>query len=115
LRPRFSASRTISKKYLLTYPDRSKRHINREERDSLLLSGCAKQTGSQKYLYIGAVHTLHTLADLRVLSSAPQGEYRRFLQGQFTVVAPDGKRSSERLETPGGMTARLIAKGLVAA
>jgi len=80
------------------------------------LSGCAKQTNIDRYLYIGPVHTFHALADLRQLSVIQQSECKRFLEGQFTIIAPrTNKRSSERLETPGGMTARLIRQGLVLA
>lgn len=110
-----SKSIAISKRYLLTYPDRSKKHINREERDSLLLSGCAKQIGPQQYSYIGPVHTFHAMTELSKLSITTESECRRFLQGSFVIEERGGRKYSERLETPGGMTARLIKQGSVAA
>lgn len=114
MRPRFRASRPISKRYLLTYPDGSRKHIDRETRDSLLLSGSAKQTQPLKYLYIGPVQTFHSFADLSRLTIAAPGECRRFLQGNFVIEQSDGQKITERLETPGGMTARLIKQGVLA-
>ena len=100
-------SRTISKKYLLTYPDGSRKHIHREERDSLLLAGCAKQTAPERYFYIGPVHTFHSFADLGQLQlQAEPMESRRFLPGSF-IVEMKGKKYRELMETPGAMVYRL--------
>lgn len=54
------------------------------------------------------------MTELSKLSVASPSESTAYLQGQFIIVAPGGKKSNERLESVGGMTARLIRDGLVA-
>lgn len=89
----------ISKTYLLTYPDGSKKHVSRAERDELLLSGLAKQTASDRYLFTGQCRTLHSLSELSALNLCVESQnLRRFLPGSFVVELRD-KRRRERLET----------------
>jgi hypothetical protein len=95
-----------AKRYLLTYPDGSRRHINRETRDSLLLSQSARETAPGRYLYIGEVHTYKTFSQLREISFAPTGSLRSFLAGHF-IFELKGKRNRELIETPEGMALRM--------
>ncbi len=101
----------ISKNYLLVYPDGSRKHIGRAERDDLLLSGMAKQTAPQRYLFTGQKRTLHSFAELSTLklSFTPEN-HRRFLPGSF-IFEHEGKRYTELMETPEGMAMRMSNKG----
>jgi hypothetical protein len=101
------------KLYTLTYPDRSRKNIDRIERDSLELSGSIKKTSDGQYKYIGPIHTFHTMADLGKLRITAPSECQRFLEGRFIFVDPQKVQHIERLETVGGMTARLIKQGVV--
>lgn len=106
-RYRFSGRFSISKKFLLQYPDGSKKHVSRAERDDLLLSGLAKQTAPQRYLFTGQQRTLHSLAELSTLNlgfEAPS--LRRFLPGSF-IFEHKGKRRRELMETPDECGVRL--------
>lgn len=103
----------ISKNYLLTYPDGSKKHVSRAERDDLLLSGLAKQTAPQRYLFIGQQHTLHSFAELSTLNIASEpSNLRRFLPGCF-IIELDGKRRRELLETPEACAFRMQSSSAV--
>ncbi len=73
----------------------------------MLLCGSIKEVGPCRYKYIGQVYRFRSLADLEKLSIAVVGDLRRFLNGSFIWVEPDGEQIPERLETPQGMTARL--------
>lgn len=97
----------ISKSYMLLYPDGSKKHIGRAERDDLLLSGLAKQVGPQKYAFTGPQRTLHSMSELSTLDLGfePQNA-RHFLPGLF-IVEHEGRRRKELLETPGSLACRL--------
>jgi hypothetical protein len=91
----------------LTYPDGSKKHIGRAERDDLLLSGLARQTSPQKYLYTGQQRTMHSFAELKGLNIGFQEQLkRRFLPGSF-VFELRGKRQRELMETPEACGLRL--------
>jgi hypothetical protein len=109
-----SKSEAISKSYLLTYPDGSRKHIGREERDALLGSASVKQTAPGKYLYTAPAHTFHSFADLSKLAVRFDGPTVNFLPGSFTVVEPDGAQRHERLETPEAMTSRLVRTNQIA-
>lgn len=93
-------SKLPRKIYELQYPDGSRKHIGRADRDELLLSGCAKQVAQNRYLFTGQSHTLHALSELSILNIAgeSQNPRRRFLPGCF-IVDLKGKRLGERLET----------------
>ena len=94
-------------RYLLTYPDGSREHIDRETRDNLLLSLKAKQTGPQKYRFIGETRTFHSFSELGALYlEANTQPLRRFLAGRF-VFALKGNRHRELMETPEGMAFRM--------
>jgi hypothetical protein len=97
-------------KFLLTYPDGSRKHIDRETRDQLLLSLQARQIGPQRYRFIGQHKTFHSfseLGELRIESNAP---LRRFLPGSF-IFEVHLKRRRELMETPEGMAFRLMNRG----
>jgi hypothetical protein len=105
------ASIPISKNYLLTYPDGSRKHIARAERDELLLAGLAKQTTPRNYLFTGREYTFRSFADLRPLAEMlVPTNLRRFLPGSF-VFEHDGKRHSELMETPEACACRLKLYG----
>jgi hypothetical protein len=92
---------------LLTYPDGSKKHIRRPERDDLLLSGAARQTAPDRYLFTGQRYTLHSLSELEVLAQNFQPKnLRRFLAGSF-IFEHKGKRHPELMETPEACALRL--------
>lgn len=98
---------TISKNYLLEYPDGSKKHVTRAERDDLLLSGLARQTASNRYFFTGQCRTLHSLSELSQLNiGSPKSPKRRFLPGCF-IFELNGKRQRELLETPDACAMRL--------
>lgn len=102
----------ISKSYLLTYPDGGKKHINRAERDDLLLSGAAKQIAPQKYLFTGAELRVKSFADLAKFTVLFEPlNLRSFLPGSF-IVERGEKRQRELLETPEGMVARMNRQAL---
>lgn len=103
------------KQFVVVYPDRSREHIGRTERDQLLLSGDIRQLVGNEYRYTGQVQSFHSFADLSQLQDRfqPTVELRRFLEGRFTVELK-GKRHSERLETPGAMWERLDRTGQLA-
>jgi hypothetical protein len=91
----------------LQYPDGSRKHIGRAERDDLLLSGTAKLTSPGKYAFTGQQYTLHALSELSVIAqSLNPSNLRRFLPGSF-IIEHDGKRRRELLETPGSMACRM--------
>lgn len=91
---------SISRNYLLKYPDGSKKNMSRADRDNLLLSGLAKQTGPQEFIYLGQVRTLHSFAELSTLHiTAEPKNLRRFLAGSF-IWEHAGKRKRELMETP---------------
>jgi hypothetical protein len=92
---------------LLTYPDGSRKHISRAERDSLLLSKSARETSEGRYLYAGQVHTFHSLSQLRALSVAGEAEeIVSFLSGHF-IFEIGSEKHVELLETPEAMVLRL--------
>jgi hypothetical protein len=92
---------------LVTFPDGSKKHIGRPERDDLLFSGLAKEIGPRKYRFTGQVRTLHSFPELEFLAETViPSNLKRFLPGSF-VIERDGKRTRELLETAGAMAYRL--------
>lgn len=92
-------SKLPRKIYELMYPDGSKQHIARFERDDLLLSGLAEQVAPQRYRFTGEYLTLHSMADLEKVRLNPKRTYlRRFLEGSFIVELKE-KRRHEHLET----------------
>lgn len=80
-------------------------HMNRQLRDDLVLSGLAKEVDGGRYAYIGPHRTMHTMAELGTLQIGTEPK-RHFLPGKF-IVEFDGKRHTERLETPEAYAARL--------
>lgn len=92
---------------MLAYPDGSRKHIGRSERDDLLFSGLAKQTDPRKYVYTGQARTFHSFSELESLAETViPSNLKRFLPGSF-IVEREGKRSRELLETAGAMAYRL--------
>jgi hypothetical protein len=98
------------KQFTVCYPDRSRHHVSRTERDQLLLAGLIKLKRGLEYDWRGQVQTLHSFADLAKLQSHSSEQLRRFLEGKFTIELA-GKRHSERLETPEAMAVRLEQSG----
>lgn len=103
-------------RYLIISTDGKKRHVNREERDHLLLSGVLKQVGPQEYLSTLKPITLHGLAALEAIQPQFQEANlkRRFLPGQFVIEYPrrlGAQRAHELLETPEAMALGLDAPG----
>jgi hypothetical protein len=106
--PKDLLSPNLSRKiYQLIYSDGSRKHINRAERDNLILSGLAKRTDSGNYLFIGRQVVFHSFADLQGLADAlcPK-TMRRFLAGSF-IVELNGCRRTELMETPESYVERL--------
>ena len=91
----------------LKYQDGSKKHISREERDDLVLSGLAKLVSGKQYAFTGQPKTFHSFADLGSYQfvNALSQHFRRFLPGSF-VIELKGKRTRELLETPEQMAFR---------
>jgi hypothetical protein len=93
--------------FQLSYPDGSKKHIARPERDDLLLRGLIKPSEARsQYNYIGQVKTFHSFADWAKTYADEIEILRRFLPGSF-VIERDGRRKSELLETPEAYACRL--------
>lgn len=92
---------------MLTYPDGSRKRIDRSERDDLIFAGLAKQTEPRKYLFTGQRRTLHSFAELESFAeNVIPSNLKRFLPGSF-IVEREGKRTRELLETAGAMAYRL--------
>jgi hypothetical protein len=105
----FRESITISKKYLVKFKDGSRKHVRREERDSMLLAGEIRKIGSNSYLSILPVRRFYNLADIGELKNyigPEKRNLRNYLEGKFTIEFK-GKRYSERLETPEAMALRM--------
>jgi hypothetical protein len=102
---------------LLTYKDGSRKHITREERDSLVLSRQAKPTASGNYFYTGQPIVLHSLPELVILKDSlnmPSSAIRAYLPGLFKIEHPTTKRKRmEWLETPERMHVRLEQQGVL--
>lgn len=96
------------KNFTVVYPDRSRHHIGRVERDQLLLSGLIRLRVGLEYDWRGQVQSFHSFADLSKLQ--PSQLLQRYLEGRFTFELA-GKRHSERLETPAAMALRLEQSG----
>jgi hypothetical protein len=103
---RFPGNTAISKPYLLTYPDGSRKHITRIERDDLLLAGCARLTAARRYLFTGKSFLFHSLSDLSAMKLLSTSNLWHFLPGSF-IFELKGKRHSERLETPESLSQRI--------
>lgn len=72
-----------------------------------MLSGLAKQTAPQKYLFTGEQYTFHAFAELaQIAQSLIPSHQRRFLPGSF-IFEHNGKRKRELLETEGAYAVRL--------
>jgi hypothetical protein len=94
---------------LLTYPDGSRKHIDREERDYLLLSQSARKTSEGRYLYTGPIHTYNSFEQLKDLSIAQEpANLRRFLPGSF-IFEHKGKKRFEMLESAEHLAVRYVA------
>jgi len=96
------------KQFVIVYPDHSKKHVSRSERDSLLLARAITPTAIPlQYRFAGQVHSLHSFADLSCLLGQPLGDLRHHLDGQFIFVDTLGRRHRELLETPEALALRL--------
>ena len=93
----------ISKLYLLTYRDGTRRHISRQERDSLLYSQSIRCTGTSRYLYTAPSTSFRLTATSNTLNqlaiSTTPATARRYLGGRF-IVELKGKRIIDIPETP---------------
>lgn len=105
----FPVGPAISKNYQLTYPDGSKKHIDRVERDDLVLSGLARQTSPMVYEFLGQPRTYHSFAEwaeIEIKAIVGRNPVKRFLPGSF-VIEHNGRRRRELLETPEHAVCRL--------
>lgn len=96
------------KSFLITYPDRSKKHVDSLERDSLLLAKLIRHLEGNRYEFAGEVCTLHSFADLERIRPQfqPRNPLRKFLEGSF-VFEHAGRKKFERLETAEALEFRL--------
>src|SRR5208282_5480978 len=94
--------------YLLTYPDGSRKHIDRDERDNMIVAGNARQTAPNRYFYIGVTHTFHAMFELSklMLSTSPLDTGPLYYRGTF-IFERAGKRTAENMESPRAMALRL--------
>src|SRR5215467_5690809 len=88
----------LSKRYLLTFPDGSKRHISRSERDTLQLSQKIRLTAAGNYFWCGQVRTFHSFSELKQLETVPAQQLKKFLAG-FFIFEHNGQRKREFLES----------------
>lgn len=72
----------------------------------MVLSGLAKQTAPQRYVFTGKEYSFKSFADIGFLASRGNSETRRFLPGSF-IFEHEGKRKREMLETAGALAVRL--------
>lgn len=96
------------KSFLIVYPDRSRKHVNAQEREQLYLEGVLAKTGNpQVWRFIGQSHVFRSFAELFVLKATIEpNPRRRFLPGNF-VWKLKGKRKRELMETPESLAARM--------
>jgi hypothetical protein len=99
-------------KFLLTYPDGSRKHIDRKTRDQLLLSLQARQTGPQRYRFIAKPQTFHSFSEMgdHLYIESQAQPLRRFYPGIFAFEL-NLKRRRELMESPEGMAFRLMNRG----
>jgi hypothetical protein len=98
-------------RYLITYSNGKRRHVNRQQRDSLLFAGSLKQTGPQSYLCTLEEIIIKQFSQLeRIKPVLEEQDPRHFLPGTFVVQGKDGSRRREMLETVGAMVGRLSSK-----
>ena len=103
------------RKFLVTYPDGSRKHIDREERDSLLYSQEIKEIAPKQYRYVAHVKRFHltatqnTLQALSTVKTEPS-VVRRYL-GINVVFHLGDKRYREVEESAEGMAIRYQMKG----
>ena len=95
-----------SKRFLLTFPDGSKKHVSRAERDTLLLARHIKPTSAGTYFWCGQVKTFHSFSELQNLQLSSPGTLRNFLPGFFIFEHKD-QRKREFLESPEHLQMRL--------
>ena len=106
------------KQFTIIYPDRSKKHVGIDERDSLLFSRQIRRTANPLHFeFVGEEHRFRSFAELSKLEIKFSGTViaKRYLAGQFTVVSQDGSRRTERLETEYAMVDRLERNGALQA
>jgi hypothetical protein len=99
---------------LLQYKDGSRKHITRQERDSLILSREAKPTTSGNYLYIGQPKTFHAFQDLSELivhMTLPANLLRHYLDALIVIFELGLERETQREETPEAFALRLEEMG----
>jgi len=67
------------------------------------------------YAFVGEQRTFHSMSELANLQLSRQAEEpgKKFLPGSFIFVDREKKKHHERLETPSGMTLRLLKLGVV--
>ena len=96
-------------RYLIISTDGKKRHVSREERDQLLLSGVLKQVGPQEYRSTLKPIRMHSMGELEKLKgemNEQAGLLRHFLPGSF-IFEQGETRKREMLETVEAMVLRL--------
>jgi hypothetical protein len=101
------------KQFSIHYPDGSKEHVGRVERDKLLLSGILKPITSTAYHFTGQRMTLHAMSDLGQLRIAPQGRSEPdYYPGKF-IWEFKQRRFSECMESSEAQILRLTQQNVL--
>ena len=103
------------KQFSIHYPDGSKKHIGRNQRDEMLLGKLIVpiENNFNSYKYIGQKRTGHALSDLDKILAYARGQQRQepdYYAGQFVFELGD-RRFIERMESVEAMTLRLRGNG----
>lgn len=100
------------KTFLIIYPDGSKKHVKRAERDELLLGCLITALNSNEYKYVGQIKTFHALSDLQVLRQQMikcQRQEPDYYPGTFVVEYPRRLGQARRRESMQSAEALAIA------
>lgn len=101
------------RQFLVLYPDGSRKHVDREERDSLLYAQEIKETGFREYRFTVAPRsyrlsaTQNTLPSLSLEAKATPPVVRRYL-GIDVIFQLGEKRYHEHEESTEGMVLRFL-------
>lgn len=99
------------KRFIIQYPDGSKKQIGCTERDSLILSKEIQLQAENRYKFTGQIKTFHSLSQLAELIPAIKPSLlRHYLDGSWMWILR-GEREEQREETPEACVLRLEAMG----
>ena len=105
----------MAKPFLVTYPDRTQRHIGRSERDLLLLRNELRHVEGKSYEYTGQPRTFHnfvSLAQWQTQQTLNPEQLKRYLERLEVIKALELEREWEREETPEAFESRLRQMGM---